>query len=57
MTDTDPKPMEEVLPRWQVKFKSGQGQQVQAATADEARAAMVKCYGEEYEIDSIVELK
>ena len=53
----EPKPMAEVLPLFQVKFKSGQGQQVAATTADEVRAQMVKTYGEEYEILSIEEIK
>ncbi len=43
--------------RWQVKFKSGQGQQVVAGSADDARVAMAKLYGEDYAIESITELK
>lgn len=41
---------------FQVKFKSGQGQQVPAETAEEARAMMVAHYGEDYEIESVEEL-
>lgn len=43
--------------RWQVKFKSGHGQQVPGASADEVRALMAKTYGEDYEIESIQEVK
>ena len=42
---------------FQVKFASGQGQQVPAASADEVRAMMVKHYGADYEIESIEEVK
>lgn len=49
----EPIVMAEEHPRWQIKFKSGQGQQVTAATADEARAWAVGHYGEDYAIESI----
>jgi hypothetical protein len=41
---------------WQVRFKSGQGQQVRGANADVVRALMVKTYGADYEILSITEV-
>jgi len=53
----EPKPMAEVLPLFQVKFKSGQGQQVAAKDADTVRAQMVKTYGPEYVILSIEEIE
>ena len=43
--------------KFQVKFKSGQGQQVVAESAEDVRAQMVKTYGEDYEILSIEEIK
>lgn len=52
----DPKPLLDEPQMWQVKFKSGQGQQVAGASADEVRALMATHYGEDYEIDSITEL-
>lgn len=39
---------------WQVMFKSGQGQQIAGDSEDAIRSAMVKQYGEDYEIVSIV---
>jgi hypothetical protein len=41
---------------WQVKFKSGQGQQVAGPSADAVRALMATHYGADYEVLSIVPL-
>jgi hypothetical protein len=51
------KPLADAPQMWQVKFKSGQGQQVAGGSADEVRALMAKHYGEDYEIDRIDEIK
>jgi len=56
-TEAAPQPMAEVVPLFQVKFKSGQGQQMTGASADAVRAEMVRIYGEDYEILSIEEIK
>lgn len=45
------------LTMFQVKFKSGQGQQVPAPSAEHVRAEMVRVYGEDYAIESIEEVK
>lgn len=49
-------PLKDEPQMWQVKFKSGQGQQVAGSSADEVRALMAAHYGEDYAIDSITEL-
>lgn len=41
---------------FQVKFKSGHGEQVHGASADEVRALMEKNYGAEYEILSVEDI-
>lgn len=41
---------------WQVKFKSGQGQQVAGPSANAVRALMATHYGADYEVLSIVPL-
>jgi hypothetical protein len=38
---------------WQVKFKSGQGQQIAGTSEGDVRKKMVKIYGEDYEIESV----
>ena len=42
--------------RWQVKFKSGQGQQVALPTEAAVRKHMTDVYGPEYEIESVTEI-
>ncbi len=49
-------PLVEEPKRWQIKFKSGQGQQVTHPSAEAAREWAVGHYGEDYEIESITEL-
>ena len=39
---------------WQVKFASGQGQQIHAPSADAVREMMVTHYGLDHEIESIL---